>query len=136
VHNHVKQGLPTFLIQVAKQKRLSAYVGNGLNRWAAAHLVDVARLYRLALEAHEAGSRYHAVAEEGVPLRQIAEVIGRRLHVPVVSLSTDESQSHFGPLARLVCADMAASSRLTRERLGWLPTGAGLIQDLDKTPIE
>lgn len=133
VHNTVKLGLASFLTYVARQKGVSAYIGDGLNRWAAGHVLDVAHLYRLVLEKHEAGSRYNAVAEEGVPLRQIAEVIGKGLHVPVVSLSPEEAQSHFGPmLAWLVGADMAASSLQTRQRLGWHPTGPGLIQDLEQ----
>ena len=133
VHNATKHGLATFLIQVARQKKISAYIGDGLNRWAAAHVLDVAHLYRLVLEKHEAGSRYHAVAEEGIPLRQIAEVIGKGLQVPVISLSQEEAQSHFGPTAMLVYADMAASSRQTQHRLGWHPTGPGLIHDLEQT---
>jgi len=132
VHNTVRQGLPTYLIQVAREKKVSAYVGDGLNRWAAAHLLDVAHLYLLVLEKHEAGSRYHAVAEEGIPVRQIAE-IGKGLQIPVVSLSPEQAQSHFGPLGRLVGADMPASSRQTRQRLGWHPAGPGLIQDLEQT---
>jgi nucleoside-diphosphate-sugar epimerase len=133
VHNATKHGLATFLIQVARQKKISAYIGDGLNRWAAAHVLDVAHLYRLVLEKHEAGSRYHAVAEEGIPLRQIAEVIGTGLQVPVISLPQEEAQSHFGPTAMLVYADMAASSRQTQHRLGWHPTGPGLIHGLEQT---
>ncbi len=133
VHNIVEQGIPGLLIQVAREKRVSAYIGDGLNRWAAAHVLDVAHLYRLVLEKHEAGSRYHAVAEEGIPLRQIAEVIGKGLQVPVVSLSPEEAQSNFGPFAMFVGADMSASSRKTQHRLGWRPTRPGLIQDLEQT---
>ncbi|MBC7925410.1 MAG: SDR family oxidoreductase [Bryobacteraceae bacterium] len=133
VHNTLKQGLATFLIQVARQKKVSAYIGDGVNRWAAAHLLDVAHLYRLVLEKHEAGSRYHAVGEEGIPLHQIADLIGKGLQVPVISLSREEAQSHFGPTAMLVEADMAASSRQTQHRLGWHPTGPGLLQDLEQT---
>ncbi len=136
VHNTVKQGLATFLSQVARLKRVSAYIGDGLNRWAAGHVLDVAHLYRLALEKHEAGSRYHAVAEEGIPLRQIAELIGKRLQVPVTSISVEEAQSHFGPTAMLVGADMAASSRQTQDRLGWYPSGPGLIQDLEQAQYD
>jgi nucleoside-diphosphate-sugar epimerase len=106
-------------------------VGDGANRWAAAHISDVAHLYRLALEKHEAGARYHAVAEEGVPLRQIAEVIGRGLGVPVKSLPPQEAAAHFGILAMFAGHDLAASSVITRAKLGWNPTGPGLIPDLE-----
>jgi nucleoside-diphosphate-sugar epimerase len=136
VHDTVKQGLITYAIQVAREKGASAYIGEGLNRWPAAHVLDVARLYRLALEKHgakrEAGSRYNAVAEEGVSMREIAEVIGRGLNVPVVSLSQEKAQSHFGWLAMFAGADMPASSALTRQRLGWRPTGTGLVADLEQ----
>jgi nucleoside-diphosphate-sugar epimerase len=130
VHDRVKQGLITYAIQVAREKGASAYIGEGLNRWPAAHVLDVARLYRLALEKHEAGSRYNAVAEEGVPIRKIAEVVGRGLKVPVVTLSQEEAQAHFGWLAMFAGVDMPASSAQTRQRLGWRPTGPGLIADL------
>jgi nucleoside-diphosphate-sugar epimerase len=136
VHDTVKQGLITYAVQVAREKGASAYIGEGLNRWPAAHVLDVARLYRLTLEKHEAkheaGSRYNAVAEEGVPMREIAEVIGRGLKVPVVSLSQEEAQAHFGWLAMFAGVDMPASSAQTRQRLGWHPTGPGLIADLER----
>jgi nucleoside-diphosphate-sugar epimerase len=131
VHDPVKQGLVTPLIAVAREKGVSAYVGDGLNRWPAAHVLDVARLYRLALEKGVAGARYNAVAEEGVPVRDIAEAIGRGLKVPVVSKSAGEAGEHFGWLGMFVGADIPASSALTRERLGWRPAGVGLISDLD-----
>ena len=131
VHDTVKQGLITYAVQLAREKRASAYIGEGLNRWPAAHVLDVARLYRLALEKHNAGSRYHAVAEEGVSMREIAEVIGRGLKVPVVSLSPEEAQAHFGWLAMFAGFDMPASSAITRQRLAWHPTGPGLIADLE-----
>jgi nucleoside-diphosphate-sugar epimerase len=131
VHDTVKQGLITHSIRVAREKGSAAYIGEGLNRWPAAHVLDVARLYRLALEKHEAGSRYNAVAEEGVSMREIAEVIGRGLKVPVVSLSKDEAPAHFGWLAMFAGSDIPASSALTRQRLGWDPTGPGLIADLE-----
>jgi nucleoside-diphosphate-sugar epimerase len=131
VHNTVKQGLITYAVQVAREKGASAYIGEGLNRWPAAHVLDVARLYRLALEKGEAGSRYNAVAEEGISMREIAEVIGRGLKVPVVSFSQKEAQAHFGWLAMFAGVDMPASSALTRQRLGWRPTGPGLITDLE-----
>jgi nucleoside-diphosphate-sugar epimerase len=130
VHDRVKQGLITYAVKLAREKGVSAYVGDGLNRWPAAHVLDTARLYRLALEKQKAGSRYHAVAEEGVPVRDIAEVIGRGLKVPVVSLSPEEAPAHFGWLSAFVGYDMPASSAQTQERLGWHPTGPGLIADL------
>jgi nucleoside-diphosphate-sugar epimerase len=136
VHDTAKQGLITYAVQVAREKGASAYIGEGLNRWPAAHVLDVAHLYRLALEKHqarrEAGSRYNAVAEEGVSMREIAEVIGRNLKVPVVSLSQQEAQAHFGWLAMFVSYDMPASSAQTRQRLGWHPTGPVLIADLEQ----
>jgi nucleoside-diphosphate-sugar epimerase len=132
VHDTVKQGLITYAIQLAREKGVSAYVGDGLNRWPAAHVLDVAHLYRLAFEKHAAGSRYNAVAEEGVPVRTIAEVIGKGLRVPVVSLSPEEAPAHFGWLAMFAGFDMPASSALTQQRLGWRPTGPGLIADLER----
>jgi len=136
VHDTVKQGLITYAVQIAREKGASAYIGEGLNRWPAAHVLDVARLYRLALEKHEAkrepGSRYNAVAEEGISMREIAEVIGRGLKVPVVSLSQQEAHAHFGWLAMFVSYDMPASSAQTRRCLGWRPTGPGLIADLEQ----
>jgi nucleoside-diphosphate-sugar epimerase len=132
VHDTVKQGLITYAVQVAREKATSAYIGEGRNRWPAAHVLDVARLYRLALEKHEAGSRYNAVAEEGVPIRKIAEVIGKGLKVPVVTIAEEEAQAHFGWLAMFVGFDMPASSAPTRQRLGWRPTGPGLIADLEQ----
>jgi nucleoside-diphosphate-sugar epimerase len=132
VHDPVKQGLITPYVQIAREKGVVAYVGDGFNRWPAAHVLDVARLYRLALEKHEAGSRYNAVAEEGVPVRDIAEVIGRGLKLPVVSLSAEEASAHFGWLAAFMAFDMPASSAQTQKRLGWHPTGPGLIADLER----
>lgn len=131
VHDTAKQGLVTYAIHLAREKGVSAYVGDGLNRWAAVHVIDVARLYRLAIEKQEAGARYHAVAEEGVPLRNIAEVIGRGLKVPVVSMSSEEAAIHFGFLAQFAQMDLRASSAQTQERLGWHPTGPGLLSDLE-----
>jgi nucleoside-diphosphate-sugar epimerase len=132
VHDPFKQGLVPYVIGVARERRVSAYVGDGLNRWPAAHVSDVARLYRLALEKREAGSIYHAVAEEGIPMREIADVIGRGLKVPVVSLSAEEVPAHFGWLAAFVGRDLLASGARTQERLGWHPTGPGLIADLEQ----
>jgi nucleoside-diphosphate-sugar epimerase len=132
VHDTIKQGLVTYLIAVAREKGVSAYVGEGRNSWAAAHVSDVARLYRLALEKHETGAKYHAVAEEGVPMREIAETIGRGLKVPVVSLSPEKAAAHFGWLTMFASADLMASSEKTRKNLGWNPTGPGLIADLQR----
>ena len=131
VHDQNKQGLVTYLINLAREKGVSAFVGNGKNRWSAAHLSDTARLYRLALEKGSAGC-YHAVAEEGVPVRDIAEVIGRRLKLPVVAKTPAEAAEHFGWLGGFAGLDGLASSALTRERLGWRPVGPGLIADLER----
>jgi nucleoside-diphosphate-sugar epimerase len=111
---------------------VSAYVGDGLNRWAAVHVLDTARLYRLALEKQEAGARYHAVAEQGVPVRETAEAIGRGLKVPVVSKPPEDSAAHFGWLGIFVGRDLIGSSIETQARLGWRPTGPGLIADLEQ----
>ncbi|MDN7943572.1 SDR family oxidoreductase [Burkholderia multivorans] len=132
VHDAVRQGLLTYAVAVAREKGVSAYVGEGRNRWAAAHISDVARLYRLALEKNEAGAKYHAVAEEGIPMRDIAEAIGRALKVPVASLSAEEAPAHFGWLAAFAGHDLVASSEKTRKVLGWNPTGPGLIADLER----
>ncbi len=132
VHDRFKQGLVTYSIAVAREKGVSAYVGEGLNRWPAVHLLDAAPLYRLALEKGTAGARYHAVAEEGVPAREIAEAIGRGLKIPVVAMSPEEAAGHFGWLGFFAGMDMPASSMLTQQRLGWHPTQKpGLIDDLD-----
>jgi nucleoside-diphosphate-sugar epimerase len=126
-----KAGLITYLLELARQKRAAAYVGDGSERWAAAHRLDVARLYRLALEKGTADGIYHAVGEEGVPMRQIIEVIGRALNVSVVSIKKEEAGEYFGPLAMFAGLDMPASSALTQRRLGWKPTQIGLIADID-----
>ncbi|WP_159006071.1 SDR family oxidoreductase [Bradyrhizobium sp. S69] len=131
VHDTVKQGLITPAVAIAREKGVSAYVGDGSNRWPAAHVLDVARLYRLALEKREAGARYHAVAEEGVAGREIAEVVGRGLKVPVVAMSPEQAAGHFGWLAPFAGMDIPASSAQTQARLGWHPTGPGLIADLE-----
>ena len=130
VHDTVKQGLISPAVAIAREKGISAYVGDGLNRWPAAHVLDVARLYRLALEKREAGARYNAVAEEGIPVRDIAEVIGEGLKVPVVSLSPEEAAGHFGWLGAFAGLDLPASSAQTQARLGWRPTGPDLLTDL------
>jgi nucleoside-diphosphate-sugar epimerase len=132
VHDTLKQGLVTYSIAVAREKGVSAYVGEGLNRWPAVHLLDAAPVYRLALENGTAGARYHAVAEEGVPVREIAEAIGRGLKIPVVAMTPEEAAGHFGWLGFFAGMDMPASSALTQQRLGWRPTQkAGLIDNLD-----
>lgn len=130
IHDPVKQGLVTYLIALAREKGVSAYVGDGRNRWAAAPVLETARLYRLALEGGRAGERFHAVAEEGVPLREIAESIGRGLQIPVVSLPPEKAPAHFGWLGTFAGLDGPASSAWTQERLDWHPTGPGLIADL------
>ncbi len=132
VHDPIKQGLITPFIQLARDKGVVAYLGEGLNRWPAVHIRDAARVYKLALDRHEAGSRYHAVAEEGVPLRHIAEVIGRGLKMPLVSVPAEDAASHFGWLAAFVGLDMPASGALTQQRLAWHPTGPALIADLER----
>jgi nucleoside-diphosphate-sugar epimerase len=131
VHDTVKQGLITQAVAIAREKGVSAYVGDGSNRWPAAHVLDVARLYRLALEKRQAGARYHAVAEQGVAVREIAEVLGRGLKVPVVAMSPEQAAGHFGWLAPFAGMDIPASSAQTQARLGWHPTGPGLIADLE-----
>ncbi len=132
VHDTVKQGLVTFLIAVAREKGVSAYIGDGLNRWPAVHVLDAAPVYRLALEKGTARARYHAVAEEGVSAREMAEAIGRGLTIPAVSKSPEEAAEHFGWLGLFAGMDMPASSALTQRRLGWHPTQkAGMIDDLN-----
>ena len=130
VHNTVKQGLITTLIAVAREKGVSAYVAEGLNCWPAAHVSDVARLYRLALEKREP-ARYHAVAEEGISLQDIAAAIGRGLKIRVVSISPEEALAHFGRIGGYVGLDLSASSAITQQQLGWSPTGPGLMEDLE-----
>ncbi len=134
VHDRDKQGLATYMIAVAREKGVSAYVGTGLNRWPAVHRLDAAPIYRLALEKGTAGARYHAVAEEGVSVREIAEAIGRGLKTPVVSLSPEEAARHFGWLGFAVGMDAPASSALTQQRLGWRPTEKpGFVADLERS---
>ena len=130
VHDTVKQGLVTYLVQIARNKGISAYIGEGHNRWAAAHVSDVACLYRLALEHGSVGARYHAVAEEGVPLKEIATAIGHGLKVPVVSIAPEQAQEHFGFLGFFAGRDGHVSSAQTRASRGWTPTGPTLLADL------
>jgi nucleoside-diphosphate-sugar epimerase len=131
VHDTRKQGLVPYVHAVARAKGVSAYIGDGGNRWPAGHISDVSRLYHLAFEKAEPGAIYHAVDEEGVSMKAIAEALGRGLKVPVVSIKPEEAEAHFGWLARFAGYDMPASSELTRKKLNWTPTGPGLIVDLD-----
>lgn len=130
IHDTVKQGLVSDLIKLARQKGRAAYVGDGANRWSATHISDAVRVYRLAIEKAQAGAKYHAVAEEGVLLREIAAVIGQGLNVPAVSIFEDEAADHFGWLIKFAGRELTASGKLTQERLGWTPQGPGLIADL------
>jgi nucleoside-diphosphate-sugar epimerase len=131
VHDTVKQGLVTYAIHLAREKGVSAYVGDGLNRWPAAHRFDTAHLYRLVLEKANGDATFHAVAEEGVPARDIAEVIARGLNVPAISIAPEEAVGHFGWLAAFIGRDIPASSAQTRQKLGWSPTGPTLLTDLE-----
>jgi nucleoside-diphosphate-sugar epimerase len=132
IHDTHRQGLVSFLIQVAMDKKVSAYVGDGSHRWAAAHVSDTARLYRLALEKGAAGSKWHAVAEHGVAAKDIAQALGKRLNLPVVSITPEEAAAHFGFLSHFMLVDSPTSNTKTRERLGWEPTGPSLIEDLNR----
>ncbi|CAM5607623.1 SDR family oxidoreductase [Streptomyces griseorubiginosus] len=132
VHGDGDKAMVPRLITAARKKNMAGYVDRGSNRWPAAHKQDVARLFRLALEDGAAGSRYHAVAEDGVPMRSIADVISKRLNVPARSLTKEEAADHFGWLAPFVARDNHVSSELTRKELGWRPTGPDLLTDLDR----
>ena len=131
VHGHGDNGFVPHLVQFAREKGVSAYVGDGLNRWPAVHQLDAARLYRLALERGGAGGPFHGIAEEGVPVKVIAEIIGRRLNIPVVSKSPEEAAEHFGWFAMFIGMDAVTSSARTRAALDWEPVGPGLIADMD-----
>ena len=132
VHGEGDHGFVPALIGIARAQGLSAYVGDGSNRWSAVHRLDAARLFRLAVESAPAGTRLNAVGDEGVPFREIAEVIGRHLDLPVKSLSPQEAIGHFGLFAVFAQFDVPASSAATQERLGWQPVHPGLIADLDE----
>jgi nucleoside-diphosphate-sugar epimerase len=131
VHGVGDHGFVAMIVAVAREKGVSGYPGDGTSRWAAVHRSDAARLVALGLEKAPAGARLHAVAEEGVPSREIAEAIGRALGLPVTSIAPDDVQGHFGFIGTFFSMDMAATSTATRELLGWAPTGPTLIEDLD-----
>lgn len=132
VHDDGDHGFVPILGNLAREKGISAYIGEGRNHWCAVHRLDAARLYRLALEKGEPNSYYHAVADKGVEFRKIAEIIGKNLNVPAVSLSADEAATHFTWFAHFAAVDIQASSLKTREALDWHPTQIGLIEDIDR----
>ena len=132
VHGDGDHGFVSTLVATAREKGVSGYIGEGQNHWPAVHRLDAARLFRLALEKAPAGSVLHGVAEEGVPMRAIAEAIGRQLDVPTTSIAPEQAGEHFGWLAGFVTLDVRASNGLTRERLGWEPTHPGLIEDIEQ----
>ncbi|MEV7871622.1 SDR family oxidoreductase [Streptomyces sp. NPDC088124] len=132
VHGDGDPGFLATVVATAREKGVSGYIGDGANRWPAVHRSDAAHLFRLALEGAPAGSTLHAVADEGVPIRTVAEVIGRHLGLPVASVSPDDAPGHFTWLASVLAMDNPVSSAYTRELLGWRPTGPGLVDDLDK----
>ncbi len=127
-----KCGLVSWFLDIAREKGVSAYIGDGRNRWSGAHRLDVARLYRLALEKGVAGTSFHAVADEGVTARDIAEIIGRHLKLPVVSITPEEAPAHFGTMAMFASLDCPSSSALTQQWLGWKPTEIGMIADISR----
>lgn len=131
VHDTTKQGFVSIFVDIARQKGVAAYVGDGQNRFAAGHVLDVARLYRLAIEKQEPGARYHAVGEEGVDIRLIAQTIAGGLGIPAITITQEEAAGHFGWFAMFAGMDLTASSALTQTRLGWRPTGPSLIADLE-----
>ncbi len=131
VHGEGDHGFVPVLIEIARNKGVSGYIGDGSNRWPAVHRLDAARLYRLALEKAPAGSVFHAIGDQGVPTRDIADVIARHLDLPAVSIAPDDATEHFGWIGAFFALDAPASSELTQQRLGWSPTHVGLIADLD-----
>jgi nucleoside-diphosphate-sugar epimerase len=135
VHDEGDHGFVGTLVDIARDKGVPGYIGDGTNRWPAVHRLDAARLVRLALETAPAGSVLHGVADQGVPVRAIAEVIGRHLDLRVVAISPEDAGEHFGWLAGFLGADVPATSTLTRELVGWQPTHRGLIDDLDRGPL-
>ena len=132
VHGDGDHGFVPALINIAREKGVSAYIGEGRNRWTAVHRLDTGNLYRLALEKGSAGARYHGVAQEGIAFRDIAEAIGKSLKIPVVSLTAEEATNHFGWFAAFAGIDCPASSKLTQERLGWHPVQTSLLGDLER----
>ncbi|MCS0502688.1 SDR family oxidoreductase [Ancylobacter mangrovi] len=136
VHDTTRQGLVSYAIVLYREKGACAYVGDGHSRWPAAHVLDVARLYRLAIEKAEPGAVYHAAAEEGISMRDMAQVIGRRLELPVRSITPDEAAAFFGWLTPFVLHDAPASSALTRAKLGWEPIGPGMLADLERLEVD
>ncbi|WP_213814433.1 SDR family oxidoreductase [Glaciihabitans sp. dw_435] len=131
VHNRDKEGFMGLIVDTAKAKGVAAYIGDGANRWPAVHVLDAAHLFVLALEKAPAGSILHGVGEEGVRLRDVAEVIGRHLDVPVVSLPASEAGEHFAWMGAFIGADAPASSAATQELVGWTPSHPGLLDDLE-----
>ncbi len=131
VHGQGDHGFVPQLVRIARERGVSAHVGDGSNRWPAVHRADAAQLYRLGLEQAPAGTRLNAIADEGVPMREIAEVIGRRLGLPVESKTPEEAKAHFGWIAPFAAFDVPSSSALTRERFGWRPRQPGLLADLE-----
>ena len=132
VHGQGDHGFVATLVAIARDKGVSGYIGDGSNRWPAVHRTDAAHLFRLAVEKAPAGATLHGVADEGVPIRDIAEIIGRHLNLPIVAVSPGDAVDHFAWMATVLGADSPASSALTRDLLGWEPTGPGLVEDLDR----
>ncbi|QEE44555.1 SDR family oxidoreductase [Rhizobium sp. WL3] len=136
IHDRRRQGLVSYLVDIARGSGYATYVGHGQVRWSACHLSDAARLFRLAIDRAERGARYHAVDEEGVSLRAIAEAIGDSFGLPVQGVTADDAERHLGPMAAFATFDMPASSSLTQDRLGWRPAGPGLLEDIRAQPSD